>query len=240
MDAFYASVEQRDNPELRGKPVAVGHADERGVVAAASYEARRYGVHSAMSSVKAMRICPDLIFIEGRMNVYKEVSRQIHAIFRDYTDLIEPLSLDEAFLDVTVNKPGIELAVDIAVELKRRIKEELGLVASAGVSFNKFLAKIASDYRKCTLWVFTTDCSCALIQRKDLLQNSEKSELFTMISRVVSTTVRLWWNAIASRWDASIRWSATSAVALWSLSISIRWLLIWWAGWHGLVSVATP
>ena len=148
MDAFYASVEQRDNPELRGKPVAVGHADERGVVAAASYEARRYGVHSAMSSVKAMRICPDLIFIEGRMNVYKEVSRQIHAIFRDYTDLIEPLSLDEAFLDVTVNKPGIELAVDIAVELKRRIKEELGLVASAGVSFNKFLAKIASDYRK--------------------------------------------------------------------------------------------
>lgn len=148
MDAFYASVEQRDNPELRGKPVAVGHADERGVVAAASYEARRYGVRSAMSSVKAMRMCPDLIFIEGRMKVYKEVSRQIHAIFHDYTDVIEPLSLDEAFLDVTENKRGMEFAVDIAKEIKRRVRQELGLVASAGVSFNKFLAKVASDYRK--------------------------------------------------------------------------------------------
>lgn len=148
MDAFYASVEQRDNPLLRGKPVAVGHADERGVVAAASYEARRYGVRSAMPSVKARRICPELIFVEGRMEVYKEVSAQVHDIFRDYTDQIEPLSLDEAFLDVTANKKQIPLAVDIAIEIKRRIREELHLVASAGVSYNKLLAKIASDYRK--------------------------------------------------------------------------------------------
>ena len=148
MDAFYASVEQRDNPELRGKPIAVGYAEERGVVAAASYEARRYGVRSAMSSQKAKRICPQLIFVPSRMNVYKEVSRQIHEIFHEYTDLIEPISLDEAFLDVTVNKPGIELAVDIAKEIKRKIRERLHLVASAGVSYNKFLAKIASDYRK--------------------------------------------------------------------------------------------
>ena len=148
MDAFYASVEQRDNPELRGRPVAVGHAGERGVVAAASYEARKYGVHSAMSSQKAMRLCPELIFIPGRMEAYKEVSGQIHEIFHEYTDIIEPLSLDEAFLDVTENKKNIPLAVDIAREIKQRIREDLGLVASAGVSYNKFLAKIASDYRK--------------------------------------------------------------------------------------------
>ncbi|MDO4163398.1 MAG: DNA polymerase IV [Bacteroides sp.] len=148
MDAFYASVEQRDHPELRGKPVAVGHAEERGVVAAASYEARRYGVRSAMSSQKAKRMCPSLIFVPGRMDVYKSVSRQIHEIFHLYTDIIEPISLDEAFLDVTDNKPGIPLAVDIAKEIKRQIREELHLVASAGVSYNKFLAKIASDYRK--------------------------------------------------------------------------------------------
>lgn len=148
MDAFYASVEQRDNPELRGKPIAVGHAEERGVVAAASYEARQYGVRSAMSSLKAKRLCPELIFIPGRMEVYKEVSRQIHEIFHEYTDLIEPISLDEAFLDVTVNKPAIPLAVDIAKEIKQKIRERLSLVASAGVSYNKFLAKIASDYRK--------------------------------------------------------------------------------------------
>ena len=135
MDAFYASVEQRDNPEL-------------GVVAAASYEARRYGVRSAMASQKAKRLCPQLIFVPGRMEVYKSVSRQIHEIFHDYTDIIEPLSLDEAFLDVTENKQGIRLAVDIACEIKKRIREELNLVASAGVSYNKFLAKIASDYRK--------------------------------------------------------------------------------------------
>ena len=148
MDAFYASVEQRDNPELRGKPIAVGHAEERGVVAAASYEARRFGVRSAMSSQKAKRLCPQLIFVHGRMEVYKEVSRQIHEIFHEYTDVIEPISLDEAFLDVTENKPGITLAVDIAKEIKQKIRERLHLVASAGVSYNKFLAKIASDYRK--------------------------------------------------------------------------------------------
>ena len=148
MDAFYASVEQRDNPELRGKPLAVGHAEERGVVAAASYEARRYGVRSAMASQKAKRLCPQLIFVPGRMDVYKSVSRQIHEIFHEYTDLIEPLSLDEAFLDVTENKKDISLAVDIAKEIKQKIREQLNLVASAGISYNKFLAKIASDYRK--------------------------------------------------------------------------------------------
>ena len=148
MDAFYASVEQRDNPELRGKPIAVGHAEQRGVVSAASYEARRYGVRSAMSSLKAKQLCPHIIFVPERMNVYKEVSAQVHRIFQEYTDLIEPLSLDEAFLDVTHNKKGIELAVDIAKEIKKRIREELNLVASAGISYNKFLAKVASDYRK--------------------------------------------------------------------------------------------
>ena len=148
MDAFYASVEQRDHPELRGKAIAVGHAEERGVVAAASYEARKYGVRSAMSSLKAKQLCPHIVFVPGRMHIYKEVSAQIHAIFHDYTDLIEPLSLDEAFLDVTQNKKGILLAVDIAKEIKQRIREELNLVASAGVSYNKFLAKVASDYRK--------------------------------------------------------------------------------------------
>lgn len=148
MDAFYASVEQRDHPELRGKPIAVGHAEQRGVVAAASYEARRFGVRSAMSSQKAKRLCPELIFVPGRMSVYKEVSAQIHNIFHAYTDLIEPLSLDEAFLDVTQNKPDIPLAVDIAKEIKQRIRNELHLVASAGISYNKFLAKVASDYRK--------------------------------------------------------------------------------------------
>ena len=148
MDAFYASVEQRDNPELRGKALAVGYSEERGVVAAASYEARKYGVRSAMSSQKAKRLCPNLIFVPGRMSVYKEVSHQIHEIFHEYTDIIEPLSLDEAFLDVTENKKQIPLAVDIAKEIKQRIRQELNLVASAGVSYNKFLAKIASDYRK--------------------------------------------------------------------------------------------
>lgn len=148
MDAFYASVEQHDNPELRGLPIAVGHAGERGVVSAASYEARKYGVRSAMSSLKAMRMCPELIFVPVRIERYKEVSDQIHKIFHEYTDIIEPLALDEAFLDVTTNKQGIPLAIDIAREIKRKIREELGLVASAGISYNKFLAKIASDYRK--------------------------------------------------------------------------------------------
>lgn len=148
MDAFYASVEQRDRPELRGRPIAVGHEGGRGVVAAASYEARRYGVHSAMPSSTARRRCPGLIFVEGRMDVYRKVSMQIHDIFHRYTDMIEPISLDEAFLDVTDNKPRITLAVDIARRIKAEIRSELNLVASAGVSYNKFLAKIASDYRK--------------------------------------------------------------------------------------------
>ncbi|MBQ4520770.1 MAG: DNA polymerase IV [Bacteroidaceae bacterium] len=148
MDAFYASVEQRDNPELRGRPIAVGHEGERGVVAAASYEARKFGVHSAMSSLKAKRLCPDLIFVPGRMEVYKEVSEQIHDIFHEYTDIIEPLSLDEAYLDVTTNKQDIPLAVDIARQIKQKIREKYSLIASAGISYNKLLAKIASDYRK--------------------------------------------------------------------------------------------
>lgn len=148
MDAFYASVEQRDNPALRGKPVAVGHAEGRGVVAAVSYEARRFGVRSAMPSGRAKRLCPDLIFVDGRFDVYKKVSAQMHDIFHRYTDIIEPISLDEAFLDVTVNKRGIELAVEIAREIKQSIRQEMSLVASAGVSYNKFLAKIASDHRK--------------------------------------------------------------------------------------------
>lgn len=148
MDAFFAAVEQRDNPELRGRPIAVGGGEERGVVATASYEARRYGVRSAMSGVMARRLCPELIFVHGRMNVYKEVSAQVHEVFHRYTDIIEPISLDEAFLDVTVNKAGIELAVEIAQRIKQEIREATGLVASAGVSYNKFLAKIASDWRK--------------------------------------------------------------------------------------------
>lgn len=148
MDAFYASVEQRDNSALRGMPVAVGHDGGRGVVAAASYEARRFGVRSAMAMAKARRLCPQLVVVPCRFDVYREVSRQIHSIFHEYTDLVEPISLDEAFLDVTVNKPGIELAVTIAREIKLKIWERLHLRASAGVSYNKFLAKVASDYRK--------------------------------------------------------------------------------------------
>ncbi|WP_413532883.1 DNA polymerase IV [Empedobacter brevis] len=148
MDAFYASVEQRDFPELRGKCVAVGGNEERGVIATASYEARKYGVGSAMSSVVAKRKCPQLIFVKPRFQVYKEVSNQIREIFLEYTDLVEPLSLDEAFLDVTINHKNIEIATDIANEIKQKIKERTNLTASAGVSFNKFLAKIASDYNK--------------------------------------------------------------------------------------------
>jgi DNA polymerase-4 len=148
MDAFYASVEQRDNPSLRGKPIAVGFAEARGVVAAASYEARKFGVHSAMPSVTARRKCPDLIFVPHRFDVYRAVSQQIHEIFADYTPLIEPLSLDEAYLDVTENLKGMELATEIAEEIRARIKAETRLTASAGVSYNKFLAKMASDQRK--------------------------------------------------------------------------------------------
>lgn len=148
MDSFFASVEQRDHPELRGKPIAVGGDSERGVVATASYEARKFGVHSAMAMTKAKALCKDLIVVHGNYHIYKEVSRQMHEIFHEYTDLVEPISLDEAFLDVTENKPGIELAVDIAREIKQKIHERLQLTASAGVSYNKLLAKIASDWRK--------------------------------------------------------------------------------------------
>ncbi len=148
MDQFYAAVEQRDNPELKGKPIAVGHDAERGVVSTASYEARQFGVHSAQSIQVAKRLCPQLIIVEPHFQRYKEVSAQLHEIFHDYTDLIEPISLDEAFLDVTENKKGIELGVDIAREIKQRIRETTGLTASAGVSYCKFLAKIASDWRK--------------------------------------------------------------------------------------------
>lgn len=148
MDAFYASVEQRDNPDLRGKPVAVGHGARRGVVAAASYEARVFGVHSAMASVTALRKCPNLIFVPPRFDVYKSISNQIRQIFAEHTDLIEPLSLDEAYLDVTENKQGIALATDVANTIRARIKEVTGLNSSAGVSYKKFLAKMASGYRK--------------------------------------------------------------------------------------------
>lgn len=148
MDAFFASVEQRDNPALQGKPVAVGGSSNRGVVAAASYEARKYGVHSAMPSKTAARKCPQLIFVRPRFDVYSEVSRQIRNIFLDYTDLVEPLSLDEAYLDVTSNKKGIPSATLIAKEIKSRILETTGLTASAGISINKFLAKTASDINK--------------------------------------------------------------------------------------------
>lgn len=148
MDAFYASVEQRDNPTLKGRPVAVGGSKLRGVVAAASYEARKYGVRSAMPSITAYKKCPHIVFVKPRFEVYKEVSQQIREIFREYTDLIEPLSLDEAYLDVTDNKFQLEYATDVAIEIKQKIKEKTGLTASAGISYNKFLAKISSDYNK--------------------------------------------------------------------------------------------
>ncbi len=148
MDAFYASVEQRDEPELRGKPVAVGGSSGRGVVAAASYEARKFGVRSAMPSARAAKLCPDLIFRKPRFDVYRGVSQQIRAIFLDYTPHVEPLSLDEAYLDVTDDVRGIGSATHIAELIRKRIRAETGLTASAGVSYNKFLAKIASDQNK--------------------------------------------------------------------------------------------
>lgn len=148
MDAFYASVEQYDNPELKGKPVAVGGSKERGVVAAASYEARKFGVRSAMPSVLAYQKCPQIVFVKPRFDRYKEVSNQIHEVFHSYTDLIEPLSLDEAYLDVTQNKKGIASATLIAKAIRADIKSKTGLTASAGISTNKFIAKIASDYNK--------------------------------------------------------------------------------------------
>jgi len=148
MDAFFASVEQMDNPALRGKPIAVGGAENRGVVAAASYEARKFGVRSAISGVLAKKNCPDLIFVRPRFDRYKEISNKIRAIFHEYTDLVEPLSLDEAYLDVTINKKGNPSASLLAQEIRLRIFDEVGLTASAGISVNKFVAKIASDYNK--------------------------------------------------------------------------------------------
>ncbi len=148
MDAFFASVEQRDFPELRGKPIAVGGGGERGVVAAASYEARQYGVRSAMPGRRAKELCPDLIFVKHRFDAYREVSGQIREIFHHYTDLVEPLSLDEAYLDVTENKPGIQYATQIAKEIRTKVFEQTHLTCSAGVSYNKFLAKTASDINK--------------------------------------------------------------------------------------------
>ena len=148
MDAFYASVEQMDNPSLRGKPVAVGGSKDRGVVAAASYEARKYGVKSAMASVQAKKMCPELIFVRANFSRYKDISAQIRKIFQDYTELIEPISLDEAFLDVTVNKKRMNLASEIAIQIRQRIYSEIGLTSSAGISINKFVAKVASDINK--------------------------------------------------------------------------------------------
>src|SRR6266581_6266695 len=148
MDAFYASVEQRDDPSLRGRPVAVGYAAKRGVVASASYEARTFGVRSAMPSSTALRKCPDLVFVPPRFEIYRAVSRQIRSIFADYTALIEPLSLDEAYLDITENLRRFPTASATAAEIRARIFAETGLTASAGISYNKFLAKLASDHRK--------------------------------------------------------------------------------------------
>ncbi len=165
MDAFYASVEQRDRPELRGRPVAVGGSRERGVVAAASYEARQFGVHSAMPSVTAKRKCPELIFVSPRFDVYKTVSRQVREIFAEHTPLIEPLSLDEAYLDVTENRLGIPSATEIAELIRAKIRDETGLTASAGVSYNKFLAKMASGERKPDgLFVITPKMGAAYVE----------------------------------------------------------------------------
>ncbi len=148
MDAFYASVEQMDNPALRGKPIAVGGSENRGVVSAASYEARKFGVRSAISGVLAKKYCPDIIFVRPRFDRYKEISSKIHKIFHEYTDMVEPLSLDEAYLDVTQNKKGNPSASLLAQEIRLRILNEVGITASAGISVNKFVAKIASDYNK--------------------------------------------------------------------------------------------
>ena len=148
MDAFYASVEQMDNPALRGKPIAVGGSENRGVVSAASCEARKFGVRSAISGVLAKKYCPEIIFVRPRFDRYKEISSKIHKIFHEYTDKVEPLSLDEAYLDVTQNKKGNPSASLLAQEIRLRILNEVGITASAGISVNKFVAKIASDYNK--------------------------------------------------------------------------------------------
>ncbi len=148
MDAFYASVEQRDDPSLRDRPLAVGGSRERGVVMAASYEARRFGVRSAMPSATARRLCPDLVFVRPRFDAYKAVSSEIRAVFEEHTPVIEPVALDEAYLDVTENLKGLPTATEVARDIRATILARTGLVASAGVSYNKFLAKVASDHRK--------------------------------------------------------------------------------------------
>lgn len=169
MDAFYASVEQYDQPELQGKPLAVGGSGDRGVVAAASYEARRFGVRSAMSSKVAIRKCPGLIFVRPRFDRYKEISNQIRKVFFEYTDLVEPLSLDEAYLDVTYTKKGKPSATLIAKQIKKQIFQETGLTASAGVSYNKFLAKVASDVNKPNgIFVVTPDMAQDFIDKLEI------------------------------------------------------------------------
>lgn len=169
LDAFFASVEQRDNPELRGKPVAVGGSRERGVVAAASYEARKFGVRSAMPSVRARRLCPELVFVPPRFEAYREASRQVREIFAEHTPLIEPLSLDEAYLDVTVNLQGLPTATDVANSIRASIFARTGLTASAGVSYQKFLAKLASDYRKPNgIYVITPKMGPEFVERLDI------------------------------------------------------------------------
>jgi DNA polymerase-4 len=165
MDSYFASVEMRDNPNLVGKPVAVGHAGDRGVVATANYEARKFGVKSAMSSKLALKACPELVFVPPRFDAYREVTRIIRSIFRDYTQLVEPLSLDEAYLDVTNANCGIPTATKIAKQIKEDILRETRLTASAGVSYNKFLSKIASDYRKPNgLYVITPEMGPAFVE----------------------------------------------------------------------------
>jgi DNA polymerase-4 len=165
MDAFYASVEQRDDTDLQGKPVAVGGSRERGVVMAASYEARRFGVRSAMPSATARRLCPDLVFVRPRFDVYKAISAQIREIFEEHTALVEPVALDEAYLDVTENLKGLSSATEVARDIRARILARTGLVASAGVSYNKFLAKVASDHRKPdALFVITPAMGAAFVQ----------------------------------------------------------------------------
>ena len=169
MDAFYASVEQRDDPALRGKPVAVGGSRERGVVAAASYEARRFGVRSAMSSAVARRKCPELVFVRPRFDVYRDVSLQVRGILAEYTPMVEPLSLDEAYLDVTENLKGIPTATQVAQEIRARVRAQTGLTASAGVSYNKFLAKLASDHRKPDgLFVIPPERGAAFVETLDV------------------------------------------------------------------------
>ena len=168
MDAFYASVEQMDFPELKGKPIAVGGGEKRGVVSAASYQARAFGVKSAMSGALAKKRCPELIFVKPRFKRYKEISKKIRAIFYDYTDLVEPLSLDEAYLDVTENKKGMLSATKIAEEIRLRIFNEIGLMASAGISINKFIAK--------KLFLTSKLQMSALVQQKQCLNHLSSSQ----------------------------------------------------------------